>query len=339
MNAIFWCLFGTLRNVRKFGSSTGSCSVKILFEKGFVLERSKSPELFTLEYRDIIYRNKEAQEKIVELFGNQEQWISCCYLKQGSRNHFLESSSSDRLKIITDICFLKENPDDYIEKINDKIEETKNLFEIKNQILIRDLGILNLKIKETKSKHNVSNINTLVLSEQERDNIILKLSSQETLKQLEKKYQESWEGFKKKEIIKGILQERVSRFPNYKDYISLFETKSQLMTQITHINRETLDAEIWRLDSKIKKIESLTQLNPSRMMYSGQLVLEEYIEAEKKLNEKIRLSPIFQEKKILEDRRNKLRQEIYKSGAQQELEQKELEKELEKRARGKRSNC
>jgi DNA repair exonuclease SbcCD ATPase subunit len=314
MNAIFWCIFGTLRNVRKFGLNTGTCSVKIIFDDGFIVERSKSPELFTLNYRDVVFRNKEAQDKIIELFGNQDKWLSCCYLKQGSRNHFLESSSAERLQIITDICFHKESPNDYIQKIDKKIEETKNAFEIKNQALIRDLDILNLKIKDAKKRYNISNINNLILSEKERENLVLKIESFKSLNQLEKRYEDSWQTLKKKELISGILKERILKFPNYRDYIPMFGSKN------THkdIDVRNLSSEISNVESKIKKIESLTQKVQAQRSALDQISGRDFTsfdprdleECEIRLNEKIKLSPLIQEKRVLENQRNKLKEEI-----------------------------
>lgn len=226
MNAIFWCLYGTLKNVRKFGTKTGSCIVKI--DLGNIkIARSKSPENLLVEESledgsSTTYKDDEAQERIVNLYGSSMIWMSSCYLSQGTRNKFLESPPSERLSLLSELCFSNHSPEEYIEKIDEKMKDFTKEFERENDFYKRDLELFQKRRKEyPKYKDDL-------LSPEQKQIYQEKVHSQE-LPRLEEQLLVS-ERLESSYL--SILETRnqlYSKFPNYKDYLLTQEQKNILM--------------------------------------------------------------------------------------------------------------
>ena len=212
MNAVLWCLYGTLRNVRRFGAKSGVCMVKIGFGSDMTILRSKSPESLRIELADKQYTDKEAQDKIQELFGSSEKWTACCYLKQGSRNHFLECSPSDRLALLGEICFSKSNPDEHIEKIEQAIQEAKTKFDTENTILKRDIDHFKNLGSQFASKYGMPWKECLQNEHIEPE------TDPSIIHSLQKRLQRAVEAQTQFQTLQTIYTDAVSRFPEYKKY-------------------------------------------------------------------------------------------------------------------------
>ena len=221
MNAILWCLYGKLKNVRKFGTKSGACIVKI--ELGNIkITRSKSPESLIFEQEELVFKDDEAQSKVLERFGTHDIWLSCCYLRQGSRNKFLESSPSERLALLSELCFSSHSPDIYLEKIDEKSKETTKEFERQNDFYKRELELFQKKRKENpKYKEDI-------LTKEQKDNYIQRIHSNEisvleehlsTCERLESSYLSLLE----------TKNQWVTKFPNYKGYLIEPEQKVKLL--------------------------------------------------------------------------------------------------------------
>jgi len=241
MNAIYWCLYGTLKNVRKFGSKTGNCIVKIQIDN-IKITRSKSPESLLYDQKDsFVLKDKEAQEKIDDLFGKSDVWLSCCYLRQGSRNRFIESSPSDRLQLLSELCFSTHSPETYVEKIEERTKELSKEFERENDFYKRDLEGFQKKRKEypeykkdflteEQKKSHVEFIHSDILSELEN-----KLS---TMERLESSYLSLLE-------TKTQLE---NKFPNYKEYLFTEQKKNALLDILRNYNLSKMKNDNDRLD-------------------------------------------------------------------------------------------
>jgi DNA repair exonuclease SbcCD ATPase subunit len=254
MNAIFWCLYGTLKNVRKFGTKTGPCSVKI--DLGSVkITRSKSPEALLIEElgaNDEItcsYKDDAAQERIINLYGSSMIWLSSCYLSQGTRNKFLESPPSERLALLSELCFSNQSPEEYLEKIEEKLKSTNKNFERENDFYKRDLDLFQKKRKEyPKYKDDL-------LTLEQKQSFQEKIHSQDlqmlqdqlsTAEKIESSYL-------------SLLDTRnhlSTKFPNYKEYLLSQDEKNNL-TQIisTTIPSCSPQRQLFHLENEIQDLE------------------------------------------------------------------------------------
>lgn len=228
MNAIFWCLYGTLKNVRKFGTKTGTCMVKI--DLGNMrMTRSKSPETFLFEEisgEDVsaTYKDDEAQEKIVNLFGSSMIWLSSCYLSQGTRNKFLESSPSERLSLLSELCFSNQSPEIHMEKIEEKMKDSTKQFERENDFYRRDLDLFQKRRKEyPKYKEDL-------LTSQQKQSFEEKVHSQDLLR-LEEQLSIAERLESTRLSLLDTRNQLYSKFPNYKDYL-LSSDQKNILTEI-----------------------------------------------------------------------------------------------------------
>lgn len=247
MNAIFWCIYGTLKNVRKFGIKSGQCMVKL--EIGSIqITRSKSPESLVLIINGCTYSDKEAQDKIESLFGTSNIWLASCYLRQGTRNKFLESSPSERLDILSEICFSACNPEQDIEKIDLKLKETTKDFELKNQFYKRDLDLFQKKRKE------YPNYKQDVLSEEQKIYLGAILMSNDNISELEARLSCA-ERLESSYI--SLLETRnqwVSGFENYNEFLLSDGDKVEL-TRFINIDLSEMQKCIELIESEIQNLE------------------------------------------------------------------------------------
>lgn len=129
-NAIYWCLFGKIKNVHPKGLKNidpGFTAVAIK-TKGCVVLRTKPPETLKVVIGEKEeYEGKEAQEIINRIFGSRDVWVTTSYERQGYRNPLLSYSASEKLEIIKEILFgtfsKDREPDDYVAKLDAKIAE------------------------------------------------------------------------------------------------------------------------------------------------------------------------------------------------------------------------
>ena len=335
MNAVLWCLYGTIRNVRKFGSKSGICMVKLSLSTEIVITRSKSPEAFHLQLGNAKLEDKEAQEKIFELFGTQEKWMTCCYLKQGSRNLFLESSPSERLELLSHICFQNQTPEQYIEKINAKLAEIKIQFEAENQILKKDLDNYQTTLDEFKKQHQIVQVKSVILFEESKQQIQTQIKAfDQYIAELESRYQTSWKRQKEKEILGELLLEKKSQTPHYLEYQSLITHKNQ----IQHLIQNTkclpdlikIEKKLSTLSSYIKQRECILEKIKQLSEYEAfcDLEIEPFLNLEASIKDRLKQVESYQMKKQLEEQKCKLEETLLKFQSIQFLDGQILEIDL-----------
>ena len=236
MNAIFWCLYGTLRNVRNFSSKTSKCMVEISFQNYSII-RSKSPEELKYKSNDIILSDDEAQEKIYQLFGSKDLWLSSCYLSQNSRNNFLNSSSEMRLKILSEISFLNEDPSVIINKIEKVLSEKLKEFTNLNDKLTTNFE----SYKKRRLAYNIKKSDYL----NEKDLINIKYDIEYDIKNLElkllelEKLKSTYETFVDR---KQIIEKRLNEIELYDDFneddIQYINNKIEIIKKCKNLEKE-----------------------------------------------------------------------------------------------------
>lgn len=255
MNSIFWCLYGTLKNVRKFGTKSGPC--KVSMELGqeeslscMKITRSKSPEslLFeetTIDGFHIEWKDVEAQEKINQLFGSSDIWLSSCYLRQGTRNKFLESSPSERLLLLSELCFSSDPPDVYLEKIDEKCKSVNKDFDKENEFYKRNLEHFQSKRKEYPTYKDD------LLSSEQKTLYQSKIHSTH-LTELEEQLSHSERAkstYLSLSETKSQLESRLPS-PDYKKYLGTEEDKMKWKSRLNHIRSPEPE-----IESEIRQLE------------------------------------------------------------------------------------
>jgi len=142
LRAIKWCLFGNMRNVDQKTNKSGKLSVTIrTFVKGgkeCVIYRQKRPNLLKFRIGRFEQIDAVAQSKINEIYGSENIWLLCSYLKQKKPNRLFEVSGTEKLNLLNKIAFHESNPTPYISKIEELLKKEKLRFEILQENFIKE---------------------------------------------------------------------------------------------------------------------------------------------------------------------------------------------------------
>jgi len=164
-NAIAWCLYGKLpkKNVKlddviTKGQST--CKVKIEFEQGFSILRSRKPnDLYIIKNGEKIKgsTSKQTDQMIVELIGlNFDTFCQTIYFAQNYDKKFLNSNQEEKATILTEIIDVKKF-DQARKSIMRDIKTIKHQIELKqveSNGFRNEISTLKLLINSLESRSN-----------------------------------------------------------------------------------------------------------------------------------------------------------------------------------------
>uniref|UniRef100_A0A6C0JS90 Rad50/SbcC-type AAA domain-containing protein n=1 Tax=viral metagenome TaxID=1070528 RepID=A0A6C0JS90_9ZZZZ len=119
--ALLWLLYGKLKDVKN-KDHDGPTSVSLTIGDLWI-NRKNSPARFTVIRGNVEVTANEAEEYIVELFGERTYWMSSSYISQGKLCKLLEVSEKEKLAILSWMAFKGEDPKEYQAKIKEEIEK------------------------------------------------------------------------------------------------------------------------------------------------------------------------------------------------------------------------
>lgn len=136
LESIRWCLYGSLRNIYPSGftpSNTNKTLVSIEI-MGNKITRSQAPEQLSIitsyNNQNSITLTQEAAQKYIDgMFGNKDVWLASSFIRQNERCPLITASNSERMSLLNEILFGNdittpyENPDFYVEKIEDELDK------------------------------------------------------------------------------------------------------------------------------------------------------------------------------------------------------------------------
>ena len=165
-HAVLWCMFGRARGIkpieqgqedpesgeteRPLGSRrrTKACcppKTRVTVElDGLVMMREKTPEVFQLEENSVILEGKIAQDRIYQLFGDEDFFIATSFLQQRGNHPLIYLPCAERFTLLYNLTFgysLEERltPDAYISavagEINTRVNDLKGLESVRDYIL------------------------------------------------------------------------------------------------------------------------------------------------------------------------------------------------------------
>lgn len=128
--AIEWVMYGTTKKITPHHTPSAKTSVTLQTDEFFVI-RTKNPNHLIFKFNNIEYKEQSAQEKINQLYGSYDIWLSSVYVPQLSHNYFLITSNANRMEMLNQISFQNENPTEIIQKMNQIYEKHKTLLDVK----------------------------------------------------------------------------------------------------------------------------------------------------------------------------------------------------------------
>ncbi len=128
-NAILWCLYGSIRNIKPKNKKNCKTEVILSFKK-FLIHRVSSPKELTLEYnKENCLKDDESQEFINNYFGDESFFIATSYISQEKKCFLLEGKNTEKIELINSIIYGSpkgKQSEKIINKIKDKIKEFEN---------------------------------------------------------------------------------------------------------------------------------------------------------------------------------------------------------------------
>jgi exonuclease SbcC len=137
--AIYWLLYGSDR-VKKFRPHGASGYTWVSMElSGISIRRDTKPSRTTFSDGNLLLEGDEAEAEIVKRFGPPDYWLATSYIRQGQRCSLLSSSSSERLDILNRLSFSNDNPDEIIERIEQRLTKELTLLSHEQEVYQREL--------------------------------------------------------------------------------------------------------------------------------------------------------------------------------------------------------
>jgi len=131
--ALYWCLYGSMRNIYNRNGETKTCSVTVDMASvaGIVIYRQKRPDLLQVTKTGIdqTYEDDVAQAIIDDMFGTKDLWKACCYIEQKQRCTILTGTNQDRMNLLTELAFKHDVPSEYIDKVSTELKQHKDEYE------------------------------------------------------------------------------------------------------------------------------------------------------------------------------------------------------------------
>ena len=219
LQAIYWNLYGKLRNITPKKSKKHSRTEVSLRLGNIVVRRETRPNKLQVIIDDEeTLHDDVAQAYIDNVFGSRDMWRSTSYLGQKTICELLYSSTSGRIEILNNLVFKGQyGPDEYIQKIVDKITEEK----IKLNELI---SLHSSRIKDLENK-----LRTIIIPPEQRDLEAIQAEVEEYGKFLQdnsKLYEQEKHKLIEYQLLGKQLEEVMAKFGDY-DLSSVEESIAQ----------------------------------------------------------------------------------------------------------------
>lgn len=307
-SAIYFALYGQMQHIHNHTAPKSSKTSVTLEIGNMIIYRQKRPELLRVTMKDTnkSYEDKVAQEIIIDHYGSRDIWYSCCYLEQNSRSFLLSASNTDKMELLNALAFSSENPEIYLNKIDQKVSQLEtelNIRQKKYEIQAKELQELlddpdidmdkfcppgNRKTKNEEMIKNKAEIVELraalasqqklkgmILSlEQNRDNLLAQigeLSQKELLTQIQKdEYDTEYE----------TLESKISLIPVIQQIKKLKQDIVQLQDKIDKcpdIDDSVSESDVAKLTIQNEKYQNATKICKKHNIDYDKDVIKKYI--------------------------------------------------------------
>lgn len=240
LEAFTWCLYGKVKDIKKKNTEKSIYKVQLIFNN-YKIIRQGNPKLLQYYILDKIYEDDVAQNIINENFGNIDLWYSCSYLMQGYKNPLITNSNHDRMKLLNNLCFWLDNPEVYINKIDDYIKQKNKELEISQKYYMEEFKRFQDDIKLKPYDINIYNLYiTSKISKESLDEKITQIKSDI----IELKIQ-----LEKQKIIQGSINTISSNINRLNERLSNIKINSENIKKITN-DRDNLRIKYKELQTK-----------------------------------------------------------------------------------------
>lgn len=162
--AIYWCLYGVVKDVEKRGAEGRKMYVRYEPRNGVCIYRQRNPKAFTVTCEERTYEGLLAQQKVLELIGaDKDGWLATSYVHQGSKPHFiLTLPPKERYHVLLRLSMGGEDAEPYVKKIQEKIKSLEDQYKERKKMHEQKL----LEYEQLCQRYNVTFDNILTSDEQ-----------------------------------------------------------------------------------------------------------------------------------------------------------------------------
>lgn len=134
MRAILWVLFGREMRVVPISNPKAVTLVRLTLEDLIVVERRKNTaDLRAKRIGEEQWLHQEDAQQLINhvMTGSSDnddaytQWMACTYLGRACRNTFMQASTRDKLKILSHLAYLNDNPSEIQQAIREHEKKTR----------------------------------------------------------------------------------------------------------------------------------------------------------------------------------------------------------------------
>lgn len=143
--ALYWCLFGSVRNIYNLGKKFKKTFVKIELQD-IIIYRQAKPCLLKVNFKNLDHEDDAAQDVINCYLGTKKLWQCTSYIPQNERNILLCGTNSDKIDLINKLTFSEENIEQHITTIENKISFLENKIKLEKASLDSTVKDLDLKV-------------------------------------------------------------------------------------------------------------------------------------------------------------------------------------------------
>lgn len=262
--AIYWCLYGSLRNIQPLSDSTAKTEVTMEFsEQGYTIYRRKKPDLLQMILGEKVYQDKAAQALIDQNFGSKEIWLATCYLAQGERSALLSATNSARTELLNSLSFSSEDPDQYISRISAELKTLTAEYTIAETRYNSEVGELERKLEKRPvneahfySQAQLEKFQTELESNEVRlKELQTKLLSQRKLQGMKSSLKEELENLRRK--LEGLTPISDVTIVEKETELSRLNEELRVATDASKIksNRDSLLTSLKKLDSTLAPLD------------------------------------------------------------------------------------
>ena len=184
LKSIDWVLYGNVKKITPHLLSNAKTVVKYEYN-GITITRFKNPNHLIYDDGNTLYEDAEAQKKINYMYGESDVFASTSFLSQRMQNFFLSASNANKLILLNKICFQDQDPNEYLDKIENYYNEARtlqqcqlDLFKIKSQqIEPYDINVA----KHALSANQIDLLQQKLISLYEKEKLLIELKNKQNI--------------------------------------------------------------------------------------------------------------------------------------------------------------
>jgi DNA repair exonuclease SbcCD ATPase subunit len=258
LQAISWCLYGSVRLVHPTKDPKAKTYVKVILPN-MTIERFKHPNRLIVNYRNDRYEDKVAQSMIDELYGVHDIWHASCCINQKSANSFLSASNVSKMDLLHSIAFHEEDPQQFISKIEAAVLEVQSTYNHRLKLFNEKLSHLTISLNQTDMSKALS-LEALTLLNTEINQLV------ELETELTKEYKNRTVSL---EIIDNLQKQRdaivypeflepntdLGSLDEYTSLLPLLQSRDKLKTEIKQLNAQIRPIVEYTMDDYQRALE------------------------------------------------------------------------------------